>query len=149
LFETQEVCTHKRPNKVQIVSASHDFAFAQEDVYNVSLQDNYVATATVNGQSVNGTWSPIYDQAMRVKLDNGLIFITNFRYNIRPDLSPDPVSDGASKFVGTKAGDYASFDSDCSQTMVGFVQQSGGSGTMKNHPVQCFYGQQVKAANLA
>lgn len=86
---------------------------------------------------------------MRVELDNGLRFITNFRYNVKPNLSQDPVADGSAKFEGTKTGDYAAFDSDCTQTMVGFVQQAGGPGTMKQHPVQCFYGKQTQHQNVA
>ena len=53
----------------------------------MSLNDNYQATAEINGQSVSGTWSTVYDQAMRVELDNGMRFVTNFRYNIKPNLS--------------------------------------------------------------
>jgi len=58
---------------------------------------------------------------MRVELDNGTRFITNFRYNVKPSISSDPVSDGESAFVGMKTSDYDSFDSDCGNTMVGFV----------------------------
>jgi hypothetical protein len=59
---------------------------------------------------------------MRVELDNGTRFITNFRYNVKPSISSDPVADGESAFVGMKTSDYDSFDSDCGNTMVGFVQ---------------------------
>ena len=85
---------------------------------------------------------------MRVELDNGTRFITNFRYNIKPKLSQDPLADGASAFAGTKTGDYASFDSDCSKTMVGFVQQVHGNGSMKAHNVQCFYASQNVHSNV-
>lgn len=44
------------------------------------------------------------------------------------------------------SGDYGSFDSDCKQTMVGFVQgvpsMGGASGSLSSHPVQCFHGTQ-------
>jgi len=59
---------------------------------------------------------------MRVELDNGTRFITNFRYNVKPSISSDPVGDGESAFVGMKTSDYDSFDTDCGNTMVGFVQ---------------------------
>ena len=72
---------------------------------------------------------------MRVELDNGARFVTNFRYNIKPELSKDPLADGADKFIGTQTGDYQSFDSDCHNTMVGFVQTKGGKGSMKEHPI--------------
>jgi hypothetical protein len=32
--------------------------------------------------------------------------------------------------------------------MVGFVQKVGGAGSLKNHPVQCFYGVQKKHLQL-
>ena len=41
------------------------------------------------------------------------------------------------------AGD--GFDSDCSQTMIGFVQSS--SSTMKEHTVQCYHGTMVQPAH--
>ena len=59
---------------------------------------------------------------MRVELDNGVRFITNFRYNVKPSISSDPVTDGGSSFADLKTSSYDSFDSDCGATMVGFVQ---------------------------
>ena len=109
------------------MSADHNLGFDQEEVWKVKLGDNYQASAQYckDGKAcdaaISGTWSTIYDQAMRVELDNGTRFITNFRYNIKPSLSQNPLADGASAFAGTKTGDYASFDSDCTKTMVGFV----------------------------
>jgi len=58
---------------------------------------------------------------MRVELDNGMRFITNFRYNVKPSISTDPAKDGETAFTDLKTGDYESFDSDCSKTMVGFI----------------------------
>lgn len=58
---------------------------------------------------------------MRVELENGVRFIANFRYNVKPSISSDPVADGGNSFEGMKTGDYDSFESDCGQTMVGFV----------------------------
>jgi len=50
------------------------------------------------------------------------------------------------KFSGVKAGDYGKFDSQCDQTMVGFVQTvpsiSKERYGMKDHKVKCFYGEQ-------
>jgi hypothetical protein len=47
---------------------------------------------------IPGKWTSIYDQAMNVELDNGMRFIANFRYNVIPDLSKDPLADGSDKF---------------------------------------------------
>ena len=105
------------------MSESHKFTFPKSEIWKVTLNDGYKATAQNGATSVSGNWSTIYDQAMKVELDNGLRFITNFRYNLRQEESQDPIADGADKFVNIKAGSYASFDSKCSETMVGFVQQ--------------------------
>jgi hypothetical protein len=51
---------------------------------------------------------------MRIELDNGMRFVTNFRYNVKDSISTNPPADGESAFVGLKAGDYDSFDTDCS-----------------------------------
>ena len=148
LFQTDEVCTHALPNKVQIVSGSHKFAFGESDTWKVKLMDNYKVEASHGQSTVQGTWSTIYDQAFRVELDNGMRFISNFRYNIKDKFTKDPVADGYMKFSEIKAGDYDSFDSRCDQSMVGFVQQVGGNGSMKNHNVQCFYAEQVEHYNI-
>ena len=121
------------------MSAEHQFKFEKEEVWKVKLLPDYVAQATTPTQSLTGTWSTIYDQAMRVELDNGTRFITNFRYNIKPDISNDPIADGSGKFEGTQTGDYQSFDSVCSETMVGFVQKVHGQGNMKEHNAHCFF----------
>ena len=86
------------------------------------MADGYQATAQKGGETINGTWSTIYDQAMRVELDNGIRFISNFRYNLKPSVSADPVGDGGNTFSSLKTSDYDSFDSDCGATMVGMVQ---------------------------
>ena len=146
-----------RPNHIQIIDAGHKWKFQNEDVWKVTLADGYKASAkfcpggkSCESSPVSGTWSTIYDQAMRVELENGIRFITNFRYNIKPSISKDPVADGSATFEGTQTGDYASFNSNCSETMVGFVQQvHGGSGSsMKTHKAQCFYGKQTSKFNV-
>ena len=116
------------------------------------LMDGYKAQAQKctakgkcdGGEIIDGTWSTIYDQAMRVELNNGQRFITNFRYNIKNNISENPVADGATRFTGIGAGDYINFDSKCNESMVGFVQQVHGNGSMKQHHGQCFYAQQVE-----
>ena len=50
------------------------------------------------------------------------------------------------------SGDYGSFDSDCKQTMVGFVQSvpsmGGSQGSLTAHNVQCFHGNQDKYMDI-
>jgi len=36
---------------------------------------------------VVGTWSNIYDQSFKVELENGMRFISNFKYSVKPQIS--------------------------------------------------------------
>ena len=76
-----------------------------------------------DGQKVKGKWTTIYDQAMKVELENGDRFLANFRYNAKSSFSADPVHDEKLKMVDIHSGDYGSFDSNCDQTMIGLVQK--------------------------
>jgi len=40
------------------------------------------------------------DQFMRVELENGMRFAANFRYNIKPSISKDPMKENPAKFKG-------------------------------------------------
>ena len=64
----------------------------------MSLMDQYRVEASNDGGKtlVGGKWSPIYAQALLVELDTGLRFITNFRYNVKKEISADPLA--ASEF---------------------------------------------------
>lgn len=159
LFEVDEVCTHKIPNKLQVIGSSHQFLFQQEDIWKVRLIDHFKAEATVcksktqcDPTVITGKWSTIYDQAFMVELDNGLRFIANFRYSVKPNISANPANDLFSKFTGLKTGDYDRFDSVCDKTMIGFVQTltsvSKDKYGLANHNVQCFYGEQVEHYEL-
>jgi hypothetical protein len=81
---------------------------------------------------------------MKVELENGLRFVSNFRYNAKPTLSAEPLSDKLLMFADIHSGDYGSFDSDCSNTMVGFVQSipsiTGEHYSLTDHKASCFFG---------
>lgn len=51
-----------------------------------------------------------------------------------------------------ETGDYEKFDSECTGTMVGFVQNlpkvTGKSGSMQHHQVQCFFGELEKSYDI-
>lgn len=105
------------------------------------------------GAEVNGTWSTIYDQGMRILLEDGMRIVTNFRYNIKSNESKNPWIDGADALSAeVSRGTISAFDSDCSKTMVGFLQHANGEnrGTMKNHKVECAVGKMIehKSSNL-
>lgn len=128
-----------------MIDESHKWSFAQEDKVKITLGDDYKATAQTSSGTVNGRWSTIYDQAIKVELDNGQRFLANFRYNVNTDITKDVQRDAAVLAESDiHTNDYTSFDSDCKQTMVGFVQTSGDGSTMTSHNVQCFYGKQDK-----
>ena len=40
---------------------------------------------------MKGKWSTIYDQALKVELDNGQRYLANFRYDAVGALAADPV----------------------------------------------------------
>jgi hypothetical protein len=81
-----------------------------------------------------------------IELENGLRFLANFKYSIKPEISHDPEDEGALKFKDVKTGDYGKFDSHCDQTMVGFVQTIPSMRKekygMTDHMIQCFFGEQ-------
>lgn len=90
---------------------------------------------------------------MKVELNNGQRFVANFRYNAKPTLTMDPIEDQQRLLAADiHSGDYGSFDSDCKQTMVGFVQSvpglGGSTGTLQAHPVQCFHATQDKYMDI-
>jgi hypothetical protein len=64
-----------------------------------------------------------YDQAFKVELNNGLRFITNYRYSVKEYVSSDPLQDAEklSKNKDLDTDDYDKFYSECDRTMIGFV----------------------------
>ena len=137
-----------------MIGKDHSFKFEKEDVWKVKLMDKFQAQGVFckggtncQKEHVNGKWSTIYDQSFAVELDNGLRFLANLRYSVKPDISPNPTADNFSKFFELKTGDYNKFDSQCDKTMIGFVQHIPSINTkesygMVDHKVQCFYGMQ-------
>lgn len=93
-------------------------------------------SATVQGKSAK--WMSFYDQAFKVEMDDGTRLLTNFRYSVKDSVEANPLQSGAKSLSQLDTDDYDKFDSQCDRTMVGFVQRKG-SGTMANHPIQCFY----------
>jgi hypothetical protein len=85
---------------------------------------------------------------MRVELENGTRFLTNFRYNLKPEISKDPIAEGASAFSSIKTDDYDTFISKCDESMIGFVQKVHGEGDLHKHHAQCFYAKQVEPLKI-
>ena len=147
LFQIDEVCTHKLPNKLQIISNDHEWSFDNADSWKIKVMDKYLAEATYcpkggecETNKIAGTWSPIYDQAFKIELKNGLRFLANFKYTVKPEISKEPTKDGSDEFQSLKTGDYNKFDTHCDKTMVGFVQtmpsiKTNETYTMNNHRI--------------
>jgi len=57
----------------------------------------------------------IYDQAFIIELENGIRFLSNFRYNMKETISKDPLKEvadnGVTKFATIESGDQDKFDS--------------------------------------
>lgn len=57
----------------------------------------------------------IYDQAMNIELDNGQRFLSNFRYEIKDDITKDPIAEasknGIMSFASIETGDNDKFTS--------------------------------------
>ena len=129
------------PNRQQSISPDFQFSFAQQDTWKIKMENNFLAQAqfckggsNCEAAQVNGKWTPIYSQHLVVELQNGLRFYTNFRYN-RKEGETDP--------------NTGTYDSDCSKTMVGFVQKMNGSeGSMLKYPTQCMFGERVEHQQL-
>ena len=91
--------------------------------------DNYQAEAQFcadggddcESKQIPGTWSTIYDQSFKIELENGVRFLANFKYSVKPEISRQPIVDGEGEFISLTTGDYVKFDSQCDKTMVGFV----------------------------
>ena len=70
---------------------------------------------------MTGTWSTIYDQAFKIELENGLRFLANFKYTVKPNITANPLTSSFTMMADLKTGDYNKFNSECDKTMVGFV----------------------------
>ena len=82
-----------------------------------------------------------------VHLDNNLRFVANFKYQLKPNVTTDPVHSKVNfdKLI-TDIDEETKwqFDSNCGQTMIGFVQNLNNTHTMAQHEVICFYGEKDK-----
>ena len=86
-----------------------------------------------------------------VELENNLRFLTNFRYELKGNLTQGrPLSQLSTKELATlipntEASSKNHFNSVCDQTMVGFVQNLASESTLDNLEVTCFYAEQDKS----
>lgn len=102
-------------------------------------------------KSMTGTWLNYYDQALHVELENSMRFTASFRYNIRANITSDPSKDYKKvdkvlKQLDAEGEAYKyQFESDCGETMVGFLHRIDDVGTMESHKITCFYASKDKS----
>ena len=122
VYSSQEVCTHTLPNKLQFIGPDFKFEFSKFELWKINLMDAYKVEAfkclgesssnCVAKEKISGKWSPIYAQSLLVELDNGVRFVSNFRYNVKKNVTPNPLKENdLSKFSQLTTGSEESFDS--------------------------------------
>jgi hypothetical protein len=86
-----------------LINKGYSFEFDKFDVYRLNVMDNYKVEAVLckdggkcSTEMIKGHWTAIYDQAINIELDNGMRFLANFRYDIKPEISKDPLADALS-----------------------------------------------------
>lgn len=82
-----------------------------------------------------------------VQLENNLRFLANFKYEIKKNVTTDPVHaqvDFQKLIPDIESSAKYQFNSICNETMVGFVQNLNKSGSLTEHPVTCFFAEKDK-----
>ena len=111
------VCTHKAPNRVQLLPEGQDLKLGVKlEKYRLTLSEPNVAKVTLvsTGRSLDATWTMLYDQGLIVETPKARYF-SNFMYTLKG--SEHELGDIQHLDVGS----YSSFNSICNKTMVGFV----------------------------
>ena len=117
LGQMDTVCTHKAPNRIQILPEGQDLTLGVRlEKYRVTLSEPNVAKMTLvsTGRTLDATWTMLYDQGLIVETPKARYF-SNFKYTLKGQ--GHEVSD----IQGLDVGSYSSFNSICNKTMVGFV----------------------------
>jgi len=106
-------------------------------------------TKKCENSRIHGTWQAYYDQAFMVHLDNDLRFTANFRYEVKPEVTKDPLNFNSQILeelvpdIEEAAKSY--FNSKCDETMIGFVaNKAKPAGTLAEHPITCFFAEKDK-----
>lgn len=75
----------------------------------------------------------MYDQSFMVQLENNLRFLANFKYEIKKNVTTDPVHaqvDYKKLIPDIESSAKYQFNSICNETMVGFVQNLNATGSL-------------------
>lgn len=112
------------------------------------------STTCVATKQITGKWSPIYAQSLLVELDNGLRFISNFKYTLKDSYNKDLIHNSNHtrlNELSTESED--AFDMKCNETMIGFVQDlpqgnAQPDSDMKSAKTVCFHAVQTQSYNV-
>ena len=111
------MCTHKAPNRIQLVIGDLKVVSDPNDavVYAVTLSDPNDARVTgPSGDVTDGSWTMLYDQGFTIETAKHR-FVANFKYELKPEYrSEKSLSD-------LEVYQYERFNSYCYSTMVGTV----------------------------
>ena len=111
------VCSHKLPNRIQIVKEGQEVKIEGKlDKYRVILSEPNVANMTLvtTGRTMMATWTMIYDQGLIVETNKNRFF-ANFKYTLKDD------NDDLAALKQLDVGSYEQFNSECNKTMIGVV----------------------------
>lgn len=138
LFEFDTVCTHKAPNRIQIIKEGTQFSFPDGTYtrYEAFLEQPNKATLVSDQMTIEAKWSMLYDQGLIIETSK-LRLYTNFKYTLRQGYS----SEGAIDSI--EVSSYHAFNSECDSTMVGVVHHKDKPGY-----VSCFYGNKLDPIRL-
>ena len=106
-------------NRLQVIRKEYSFEFDGPISHlNVRLNPNNTAEIFDDDTTIieKGSWSMMYDQAFFVDLpDSDRRFTANFRYNVKDRITP-------ASYSTLRMSDFNCFDSDCGNTMIGFLE---------------------------
>lgn len=89
----------------------------------MAVQCSEASSCDVNDGNIGGSWDILFRESLVVELDNQMRFVANLKYTARQNGqdAPTPAYMQSSEYKDWRNGDYDRFDSQCDQTMAGFV----------------------------
>lgn len=131
------MCTHLLPNRLQLLSEDAPaIELPGETVnYQVTLSESNRAELQDGTLKVEGTWTMLYDQGMIIEFPGHMRFYANFKYTLKSE------SHSADSIKELSEASYEAFNSQCDETMVGFVMPLEANGGLRNPATfGCFTG---------
>ena len=140
LEEMDSVCTHRAPNRLQLVPEGTEINISDDpndlEYYHAALsQPNLAEVTRPDGSIIKGTWTIMYDQALILETPE-CRFYSNFKHTLKPDYHDiESLSD-------LHEASYEAFNSECHKTMVGMIQYKSQDGIVTDQ-FGCFSGSKL------